>query len=88
MECHPALFPLIVVPLQSRKPQQETLLCEGKGMTQKPTYRRILLSRLFSFAILAIPLWMLVVVAKDKEEVKVPEDLTNCEKHLRLVMTR
>ena len=38
-------------------------------MTQKPTYRRILLSRLFSFAILAIPLWMLVVVAKDKEEV-------------------
>ena len=69
MECHPALFPLIVVPLQSRKPQQETLLCGGKGMTQKPTYRRILLSRLFSFAILAIPLWMLVVVAKDKEEV-------------------
>ena len=60
-------------------------------MTQKPTYRRILLSRLFSFAILAIPLWMLVVVAKDKEEVKVPDDLfvgetdklTNCEKHLR-----
>ena len=59
-------------------------------MTRKPTCRRILLSRLFSFAILAIPLWMLVVVAKDKEEVKVPDDLfvgetdklTNCEKHL------
>ena len=64
-------------------------------MTRKPTCRRILLSRLFSFAILAIPLWMLVVVAKDKEEVKVPEDLfvgetgklTNCEKHLGPLVT-
>ena len=60
-------------------------------MTQKPTYRRTLLSRLFSsFGILAIPLWMVVVVAKDKVEVKVPDDLfvgetdklTACEKHL------
>ena len=90
MECHPALSQLIIVPLQSRNPQQETLLCGGKSMIQKPTCRRTLLSRLFSFGILAIPLWMLVVVAKDKEEVKVPDDLfvgetdklTNCEKHL------
>ena len=64
-------------------------------MTQKPTCRRTRLSRLFSFGILAIPLWMLVVVAKDKGEVKVPDDLfvgetdklTNCEKHLRPLAT-
>ena len=57
--------------------------------------RRTLLSRFFSFGILAIPLWMLVVVAQDKEEVKVPEDLfvgetgklTNCEKHLEPLAT-
>ena len=64
-------------------------------MTRKPTCRRTLLSRIFSFGILAIPLWMVVVVAKDKEEVKVPDDLfvgetgklTNCEKHLEPLAT-
>ena len=42
MECHPALSQLIIVPLQSRSPQQETLLCGGKSMTQKPTCQRTL----------------------------------------------
>ncbi len=95
MECHPTLSQLIIVPLQSQNPQQKTLLCGGKSLTQKPTCRRTLLTRLFSFAILAIPLWMLVVVAKDKEEFKVPEDLfvgetdklTNCKKHLEPLAT-